>query len=167
MQEQPYYPFFTCWQEIYFVGYFALDSSLRFKLADSAAGATIGWDTMERCPNFLGTELFAGEQVIPEAAFRAALQVAKHEIAEFVHQRLPVVPVVYATGAQTTQILALASHPLVSRRERTKALLIIDKLTTADADEYIAMLTAHIAEMESSREYTVTGEAFLIDTKAA
>ena len=166
MQTQPDYPFFTCWQKIYFRGYFALDCSIRIKQADSACGASIAWDVMDRSPDFIGNERYPGEQVIPGVEFRAALLIVENEISAFVALRLPLVPVAYCTNEQSKEINRLVSHPLITRPEKTMALLAINKLECHHATAYIAQLSQLINKREN-QPFSVSAEAFIIDTTAA
>lgn len=59
-------------------------------------------------------------------------------------------PIQYAKAAQKQEIIDLLNHPLVTRQEKTKMLLNINKLTAERAEEALKKLDRAIKEREGS-----------------
>ena len=57
-------------------------------------------------------------------------------------------PVCYATGKQKEEITRLLNHVKIERREKTKVLLVINRLEEQEADEVIKGLLAKIEQRE-------------------
>jgi hypothetical protein len=61
-------------------------------------------------------------------------------------------PVVYATASQKEEIIRLLNHPVITRQEKTKMLLNINRLDEERATAAIAKLRTAIDERENGTE---------------
>jgi hypothetical protein len=65
-------------------------------------------------------------------------------------------PVQYATASQKEEIIKLLNHPLITRQEKTKSLLAINRLDEPTATSAIARLRKAISDREANPEATTT-----------
>ena len=67
-----------------------------------------------------------------------------------VAEAAPAAPVQYATASQKEEIIRLLNHPLITRQEKTKMLLNINRLDEERATQAIAKLRKAIEDREGT-----------------
>ena len=86
--------------------------------------------------------------VIETAPLMRALTTASAEVPTA--EALAAAPVQYATASQKEEIIRLLNHPLITRQEKTKMLLNINRLDEARATQAIAKLRKAIEDREGT-----------------
>ena len=85
-------------------------------------------------------------QVVP------IMQVVPAEIPAIAAEQVPAAPVHYATAAQKEEIIRLLNHPVITRPEKTKMLLNINRLDEERAIQAIAKLRKAIDDRENGEK---------------
>ncbi len=84
----------------------------------------------------------------PATAPVPAMQVVPADAPAVAAEAAPSAPVQYATAAQKEEIIRLLNHPVITRQEKTKMLLNINRLDEERAVQAIAKLGSAIDERE-------------------
>jgi hypothetical protein len=92
----------------------------------------------------------AAEVVAPKAVPVPAMQVVPAEVPAVAAEQ--VAPVQYATAAQKEEIIRLLNHPVITRPEKTKMLLNINRLDEERAVQAIAKLRKAIDDRENGEK---------------
>lgn len=147
---QPPYPFFTRFGNIQSTAWLSESVTCDVLMPQSYYNeGHVKWTRQKfenRLPKFTQDE----DVLISREEFMVAYHAADAFLATAEAEFLPMVPVLYCTAAQAKEILRLASHPLIDRRTKSKTLLAIPKLTTADATLHIQMLNDYIADKQGT-----------------
>ena len=92
---------------------------------------------------------------VPAAAVARAvptMQVLPAEVPAIAAEQTPAAPVQYATASQKEEIIRLLNHPVITRPEKTKMLLNINRLDEERATAAIAKLRSAIDERENGEK---------------